>query len=618
MPSSFFGINIARSGMNTYNALLNTTGHNVANVDTKGYSKQVVKQSATQAISLGTSYGMIGSGVEATDVLSERDAYYDEKYRLSNTSYGKYETLSYYMQSIEDYLYAKDSNSGGISNSLDGFFKSLTSLTTDVSNTTIRTQAAGYAETLTQYIQEAAYNLQVLQQDVNSEIANTVDSINSYAEQIASLTKQINTLEVYGTRANDLRDQRATLIDDLSELVSVDVVEKEPAEGKGAVQYIVSINDAVLVDTYDYNRLEYKAKDTYSSMNDIDNLYDLKWSTGQSFGIHDTGLGGKLEALFKLRDGNNGEVFTGAANGSAGDKTLKITDVNELGSSLFKLDIPPADGVIIVNNSRYEYESFDVTVDADGKYSYEFHLKEKLGTDIDGTKAQISESVDYRGIPYYMSQLNEFVRTFSSRFNQVQTSGYDMNGNQGVQMFLGTDKASGVEMNFDSEVSAGFTFSSILPRDAAGNLITTNGYVQTSYYNLTALNTNINKAILDDGKLIACSGSSEEGVVEDGKNLANMLALESDKTMFRQGQPASFLQALVSTAGVDTEKVKTGAENAENIRAAVDQRRLSKAGVDEDEEAQNLIVCQNLLTYQYKVLSVMNEVLDKLINGTAV
>ncbi|MDD7402599.1 MAG: flagellar hook-associated protein FlgK [Butyribacter sp.] len=618
MPSSFFGINIARSGMNTYNALLNTTGHNVANVDTKGYSKQVVKQSATQAISLGTSYGMIGSGVEATDVLSERDAYYDEKYRLSNTSYGKYETLSYYMQSIEDYLYAKDSNSGGISNSLDGFFKSLTSLTTDVSNTTIRTQAAGYAETLTQYIQEAAYNLQVLQQDVNSEIANTVDSINSYAEQIASLTKQINTLEVYGTRANDLRDQRATLIDDLSELVSVDVVEKEPAEGKGAVQYIVSINDAVLVDTYDYNRLEYKAKDTYSSMNDIDNLYDLKWSTGQSFGIHDTGLGGKLEALFKLRDGNNGEVFTGAANGSAGDKTLKITDVNELGSSLFKLDIPPADGVIIVNNSRYEYESFDVTVDADGKYSYEFHLKEKLGTDIDGTKAQISESVDYRGIPYYMSQLNEFVRTFSSRFNQVQTSGYDMNGNQGVQMFLGTDKASGVEMNFDSEVSAGFTFSSILPRDAAGNLITTNGYVQTSYYNLTALNTNINKAILDDGKLIACSGSSEEGVVEDGKNLANMLALESDKTMFRQGQPASFLQVLVSTAGVDTEKVKTGAENAENIRAAVDQRRLSKAGVDEDEEAQNLIVCQNLLTYQYKVLSVMNEVLDKLINGTAV
>lgn len=86
MPSTFFGLNIARSGMTTYNAVLNTTGHNIANVDTKGYSKQVVRQSATEAISFGTSYGMVGSGVEATSIESRRDAYYDEKYRLSNTT----------------------------------------------------------------------------------------------------------------------------------------------------------------------------------------------------------------------------------------------------------------------------------------------------------------------------------------------------------------------------------------------------------------------------------------------------------------------------------------------------------------------------------------------------
>ena len=88
--------------------------------------------------------------------------------------------------------------------------------------------------------------------------------------------------------------------------------------------------------------------------------------------------------------------------------------------------------------------------------------------------------------------------------------------------------------------------------------------------------------------------------------------------MFRQGQPGSFLQVLTSTVGVDSQKVATASENAKNIKDAVDNRRLSKAGVDEDEEGQNLIICQNLLSYQYKVLSVMDEVLDKLINGTAV
>ena len=80
----------------------------------------------------------------------------------------------------------------------------------------------------------------------------------------------------------------------------------------------------------------------------------------------------------------------------------------------------------------------------------------------------------------------------------------------------------------------------------------------------------------------------------------------------------SFLKVLTATVGVDSQKVITASKNAENIKNSVDNRRLSKAGVDEDEEAQNLIMCQNLLNYQYKVLSVMNEVLDKLINGTAV
>lgn len=617
MASTFFGLNIAKSGMTTYSAQLNTTAHNIANVTTKGYSKQVVRQSATQAISSGSSYGMIGSGVEATDIVSQRDEYYDEKYRISTSSCGYYDTLSYYMQSVEDYFYAKDAQSGGVTNSLSNFFTSLISLTTDASNTTIRTQLAGYADTLTKYIQETAYNLQALQEDVNTQITTTVKQINSYAEQIASLTKQINTLEVYGTKANDLRDQRATIIDKLSELVSVDVVEKAPAEGKGVNQYIVSIDGAILVDTYDYNTLKYEARDTFNTVSDIENLYDLRWSTGQDFGIHDTGLGGKLQALFELRDGNNGEVFKGSATGTQGSKELVITDVNELGSSLFKLEIPASDGIIVVNNTEYEYESFEVTVDADGKYTYTFRLKEELGEDYNALEARIGEEVDYRGIPYYMSQLNEFVRTFSYRFNEVQEMGYDMSGAQGTQMFLGKDKASGIEMYFDSEVNANFHFSSVPPEDANGNLITTNGYVYTSYYSLTALTTSISDKIMENGKLIACSDSAEVGV-ENSRNLTNMIALESDTSMFRQGQPASFLQVLVSTSGVDTQKILVSAENATNIQAAVDNRRLSTAGVDEDEEAQNLIICQNLLTYQYKVLSVMNEILDKLINGTAV
>ena len=82
MASTFFGLNIAVSGMNTYNAVLNTTAHNISNTKTKGYSKQVVNQQAKNALSLRTSFGMQGTGVEVTEIANTRDSYYDYKYRI--------------------------------------------------------------------------------------------------------------------------------------------------------------------------------------------------------------------------------------------------------------------------------------------------------------------------------------------------------------------------------------------------------------------------------------------------------------------------------------------------------------------------------------------------------
>lgn len=105
---NFFGLNIAVSGMSTYNAGLTTTGHNISNVKTKGYSRQTVEQSAEEAVSLRTSYGMLGAGVDATAILSSRDDYYDAKYRISNTTVGKYSTESFYLSSIEDCIYPKE------------------------------------------------------------------------------------------------------------------------------------------------------------------------------------------------------------------------------------------------------------------------------------------------------------------------------------------------------------------------------------------------------------------------------------------------------------------------------------------------------------------------------
>ncbi len=87
--------------------------------------------------------------------------------------------------------------------------------------------------------------------------------------------------------------------------------------------------------------------------------------------------------------------------------------------------------------------------------------------------------------------------------------------------------------------------------------------------------------------------------------------------MFSHGEPDTFLESIVSSVGVDSAKAESLSKSQTQIRMAVESRRLSVSSVDKDEEGAELIKIQNLLFHQYKVLSVMDEVLDKLINGTA-
>lgn len=717
MASTFFGLNIAVSGMNTYNAVLNTTAHNISNTKTAGYSKQVVNQQAKKALSLKTSFGMQGTGVEVTEIVNTRDSYYDYKYRKSTTTLGYYDTAKYYMSSIEDYLYVKDEKSGGLSTSLDSFFKSLINMTTDSTDTTKRAETAGYADALGEYARKMSTNLQTLQNDINTEISSTVKQINAYAEQLAALTKQINSLEVYGNQANDLRDQRARILDELSQLADVEVTEKNPETGSGLHQYIVALGGNILVDTYNYKTISVEASKTKDNQCDNQGLYGLKWSDGQSFNIRNTVLGGKLQALFELRDGNNGENFTakltnngnGSCIGTKNNKsTITLSAKSVSGANncdLAKLSIPEANACLTIAGKDYKYDSFEVTVGIDGTYTYTFTLSEPLEeadkknikTAFDNSEsASIGDSVDFRGIPYYMSQLNEFIRTFSANVNQLQNAGYDMDNNKGVDLFVGLDSQTDKQMNmielirntkdgyyylngskvFSGKVTGGTTDA---PKAAAGsdlesyltnneytikgksetavsangisgkkytlldkngeeaetifvpddskNVFTfssstkesTDGNIYSSYYNVTAARFQANKDVVKDGRLIAAAKYSQDktGISESG-NLDKLVALQNDQNIFKQGTPTAFLQIMTATVGVDSNKIVAATTNSENIQKAIENRRLSVMGVDEDEEGQNFIITQNLLNAQYRVISVMNEVLDKLINQTGV
>lgn len=583
MPGTFFGLSIGTSGLYTYQAALNTTAHNVANTNTTGYSRQVVNQVAGSALKVNSTYGMVGSGSNVNGISQIRNQYYDMKYWKNNTTYGEYSAKNYYMTQIEDYF--NEINTEGFTTSFDSVFTSLQDLSKDPSSLTTRTQVTNYGQSLAEYFNSLSTSMQSIQEECNFEVKNQVDQINSLAQQIASLTKQINTLEVGGGTANDLRDERALLVDELSGIASVSVTENVVGMGVGVTSYTVKLDGQTLVDTSEYNTLQVIPREDKKNQNDIVGLYDIVWDNGQTLNTESTTLSGTLQALIEVRDGNNNGNLQGTMSANAGDTKVTMTGTNI--NDISKLNIPSS-GVITVGNKEYNYSGFKAVYDsATDTYSYEFTLEEPLKTSVSDVKAEIGDSIDYKGIPYYMSQLNEFVRTFAQEFNSIHRSGQDLNGDSGIDFFNGTDPVTGANYDLDSA---------------------------ETYYNITAANFTVTSEIYSNPSKLAISSSIVDGV-ENSDVLSQLIALQNDVDMFKQGTPSAFLQTLVADIGVDTSKASNFASSQSNILTMISNQRLSESGVDVDEEAMNLVRFQNAYNLSAKVIQTMDEIYDKLING---
>ena len=207
MPSQFFGLTIAGSGLRASNAALNTTANNIANSQTVGYSRQQVTQQAYQALRTFTTYGCAGAGVETIAIERVRDNFYDVKYWNNNCKYGEFSAKQYYMRTIEDYF--NDDGTSGFVTIFNKFSAALQSVTTNASGDSAKKQFIASAKSLTDYFNNMYGNLQELQKDVNLEIKQSVDRINAIAEKISTLNKQINVIELSGTTANELRERSA-------------------------------------------------------------------------------------------------------------------------------------------------------------------------------------------------------------------------------------------------------------------------------------------------------------------------------------------------------------------------------------------------------------------------
>ena len=627
MASTFMGLNISYSGLVASNAALNTTANNIANVETVGYSRQIVNQSASTAMRAFASHGCIGAGVDTLGAERVRDIYYDEKYWNNNSKLGEFDKKQYYCAIIENYLRDDRGTNEvkGFTTIFNEYHSAMDSLSNHTGETNYALEFIGKAGNLCEYFNILYNNFQKMQTDVNDEIKIKTDEINGVAQQIALLNKQINMVEANGnTVANDLRDKRDLLIDQLSAVVDVKC-EERPIKDLGGDdtninEYIVSIaGGQTLVNGYEYRQLECVPRETWqkANQNDVDGLYDVRWTdTEEDVGLSANNVRGELKGLYEMRDGNNAEAFHGkVSNVDKQNKTVTVATTDSYLKDISKSTLPLTNGQIMLSGDLYYYDSFTFETDELGNTYYTFQLSEDKSRnpvmpsgDITGKTAKIGEQVAYQGIPYYLEQMNEWVRDYAYHFNEIYgvENATDFNGNnhEGDIFFTGNNDVAGGQYNLKGVSLYATSY------DSSQN----NGY-----YMLTAGNFNVEKSIQDDASTLATHTGEGEGVSKyDIINNLKDLSTNKDKMVFRGCDAQSFLICLMGDSGLNAQSANSFQEIYSSIEESIANSRFSVSGVDSDEEAANMIKFQNAYNLESKMISVLSECYDRLSTQTGV
>ena len=294
MRTSFTGIEIARRALQAQQRSLDIVGHNVANANTPGYSRQVAVHTSSQPYPIpqfthNPSVGMVGTGVEIGQITRMRDQFVEMRLRQENHNLGYWQTLKDGLTQVE--LIFNEPSEHGIHQALNKFWDSLSELSRNPESDANRTVVLQTAEALAESIRHVRSQLGKQRDNMNTIAEIKVSEINTIAQQIADLNKQISRVVVAGYQANDLLDKRDELLQQLSQITNIEVVESE------SQQITVSISGATLVD-----RTRTYALETAKNFDLGYERVEVIWQ-GSNAPVHVTS--GELYGVLVFRDGTD-------------------------------------------------------------------------------------------------------------------------------------------------------------------------------------------------------------------------------------------------------------------------------------------------------------------------
>ncbi len=638
MRSTFAGLNTMVRGILANQLSLDTTGHNITNAGTEGYSRQVVTLATTYSEERSSLHGTVrvGTGVDALAVERARNIYADIQYRNENPSQQYFKTMAVNYDKLETIF--DDSKNLGIEAAINHFYQSWVDLSTTASNSASRVEVIEQGKNLSDTIQTATQELQEQIRSQYEDMKSEVLQVDDLLEQILAFNKQIIPQEVSGATANDLRDQRDVLVDQLSNYINISVTEDDFGGyqiNSGGVTLVNGLSRSHLVTSngvsssfygVDYGVTDYSMKIKESNVvflpqngilkarldsieeckSYIDKLADMASFMLTAFNEQHK-QGWDLNGTYKFVN-EDGETVT------VSDES-DLTQVNYLredGTAVRD------DSSVTIRDGKYYVGNAEVTkVDADTMYLRGSTLLTKVPDSINFFG---KGSIEYE---YRYDEINDknYLYKYDSEFTETE------NLLSGVRIVEALEVNSILSQNRgDRRVAAATSQEVIETLNSDGTI--TRSYLPKSWGTRTGDGTNAvylselfnisHDTILSDAKPNKLV--SEKFILRDleGNAIPDDEGNEQQTTVISRLSFNAYYQNAMSTLGIDAYSTDTNYEALQAVMTQINNWRDSTSGVDWNEELTNMIKFQKGFTACSRCLNAMDECLDRLVSSTGV
>ncbi len=286
-------LNIGRTGLNASKKSLETTGHNISNVNTEGYSRQRVNQTTNIPITKG---GTIhGTGARVKSVTRINDDFVNKRLEKSISNSKFFEQRMDRMSQVEDIF--NDLDTDGLNQVINRFFNSFRELANQPENETIRSVVRDQANLVVQDFQRIQGSLNSISAGIDGNMEAEVTDINQTLEHIASLNAKIRSLEAVNEEVGDLRDQRDLAVRNLAKSFKVHTYQ----DNKG--QFVVAARGVgTLVTATQVQRLQIGTSNKENSTNGLPGSADIFFEGKPAHILTKKFQGGSLASLAKVRN----------------------------------------------------------------------------------------------------------------------------------------------------------------------------------------------------------------------------------------------------------------------------------------------------------------------------